>query len=742
MRYVSVAVPVPFLDRLTYNVPDHLELPVVGARVRVPVGSRTLTGCVVQQSADASDPESVKDIVEVLDREPFLPPGVVKLCEWVAEYYLAGIGDAVAVAMPPGARARATSFKTRQVATVTAHGLAWGQNRGEAPGLTPKQLAALDILAAAGVGIPLGELRDRGVTRDVLARLATRGLVTLRAEAEDRDPFERASMPDRVPDSARDLTPEQRASFEQLAALVGAGGFRTALLHGVTGSGKTEIYLRLAQTVQRAGRQVLLLVPEIALTPSVTALFRGAFGDRVAIQHSALSDGERHDQWHRIRRGDVDLVIGTRSAVFAPLTRLGLIVVDEEHDTSYKQDETPRYHGRDVAIVRATHEGALVVLGSATPSMETYQNALSGKYTQATMERRVLDRPLAAVRIVNMRAEYAEEGPDVIISRDLAAAVADRLARREQVLVLLNRRGYATAVFCRQCGDTFECPNCTISLTVHRARNGWRARCHYCNYSMMVPKACRKCAAPYLERAGFGTEKVEEQLAEAFPQARIARVDRDSVRRKGVLVSLLSRFEGGELDILVGTQMIAKGHDFPRVTLVGVVSADVGLGLADFRAAERTFQLLTQVAGRAGRGERIGEAIVQTIYPEHYSIQLACRQDYRAFFEREIAYRRGMRYPPMVALINTIVRGRTFEEAMQTATEIVRRIEPAIAAAGLTVLGPAPAPLVRLRGEHRVQFLLKGTRRADMRRALQAALAEMPQVRRRVTVDVDPLTVL
>jgi len=742
VRYVSVAVPVPFLDRLTYNVPDHLELPVVGARVRVPVGSRTLTGCVVQQSADASDPESVKDIVEVLDREPFLPPGVVKLCEWVAEYYLAGIGDAVAVAMPPGARSRATSFKTRQVATVTAHGLAWGQNRGEAPGLTPKQLAALDILAAAGVGIPLGELRDRGVTRDVLARLATRGLVTLRAEAEDRDPFERAAMPDRVPDSARDLTPEQRASFEQLAALVGAGGFRTALLHGVTGSGKTEIYLRLAQTVQRAGRQVLLLVPEIALTPSVTALFRGAFGDRVAIQHSALSDGERHDQWHRIRRGDVDLVIGTRSAVFAPLTRLGLIVVDEEHDTSYKQDETPRYHGRDVAIVRATHEGALVVLGSATPSMETYQNALSGKYAQTTMERRVLDRPLAAVRIVNMRAEYAEAGPDVIISRDLAAAVADRLARREQVLVLLNRRGYATAVFCRQCGDTFECPNCTISLTVHRARNGWRARCHYCNYSMMVPKACRKCAAPYLERAGFGTEKVEEQLAEAFPQARIARVDRDSVRRKGVLVSLLSRFEGGELDILVGTQMIAKGHDFPRVTLVGVVSADVGLGLADFRAAERTFQLLTQVAGRAGRGERIGEAIVQTIYPEHYSIQLACRQDYRAFFEREIAYRRGMRYPPMVALINTIVRGRTFEEAIQTATEMVRRIEPAIAAAGLTVLGPAPAPLVRLRGEHRVQFLLKGTRRADMRRALQAALAEMPQVRRRVTVDVDPLTVL
>ena len=768
MRYISVAVPVPFLDRLTYNVPDHLELPVVGARVRVPIGSRTVTGCVVQQTTDAPDPDTVKDIVEIVDREAFLPPGVVKLCEWVADYYLSGIGDAIAVALPPGARARASSFKTRQVATITAHGLAFTQARGEAlppppdsalppalgeasgpaegaareRALSPKQGAALDILAAAGVGLPVGELRDRGATRDVLARLVARGFVTLRAEAEDRDPFERAAFPSRAPDAARDLTSEQREAFDQLATLVEAGGFRTALLHGVTGSGKTEIYLRLAQAVQRAGRQILLLVPEIALTPSVTALFRGAFGDRVAIQHSALSDGERHDQWHRIRRGDVDLVIGTRSAVFAPLTRLGLIVVDEEHDTSYKQEEAPRYHGRDVAIVRATHDGALVVLGSATPSMETYQNAVSGKYTQATMERRVLDRPLAAVRIVNMRAEYADQGPDVIISRDLAAAVADRLTRREQILVLLNRRGYATAVFCRQCGDTFECPNCTISLTVHRARNGWRARCHYCNYSMMVPKACRKCAAPYLERAGFGTEKVEEQLAQAFPDARIRRVDRDSVRRKGALASLLGRFAAGELDILVGTQMIAKGHDFPRVTLVGVVSADVGLGLADFRAAERTFQLLTQVAGRAGRGERTGEAIVQTLYPDHYSIQLACRQDYRAFFEREIAYRRGMRYPPMVAVINTIVRGRTFDEAMQTATEIVRRLEPATATAGLTVLGPAPAPLVRLRGEHRVQFLVKGMRRADMRRALQAALADMPQVRRRVTVDVDPLSVL
>jgi primosomal protein N' (replication factor Y) len=738
---VSIAVPVPFLDLLTYRVPEHVVLPAIGARVRVPVGTRTLTGCVVEHSSNGAPVEGLKDIGEVLDREPFLPPHVVELCRWVADYYVAGIGDAIAAAMPPGARARATSFRTRRVASLTAHGLSV---LGDADGarLSDKQRAAIETLRDVSAALPLADLKERGIAADVIGRLVTRGLVTVRAETDERDPFERAALTGVVPDASRQLTTEQTDALLQLGALADTGDFRVALLHGVTGSGKTEIYARLAERVRQRGKQTLLMVPEIALTPSVAALFRQRFGDRVAIQHSALSDGERHDQWHRIRRGDVDVVVGTRSAVFVPLSRLGLIVVDEEHDTSYKQEEAPRYHGRDVAIVRAQREQALVVLGSATPSMETYQNAETGKYTRATLARRVLDRPLAAVRVVNMRQEYADEGPDVVISRELAAAVEDRLARREQVLVLLNRRGYATAVFCRQCGDTFECPNCTISLTVHTARNGWRARCHYCNYSMMVPKQCRKCAAPYLEHAGFGTEKVEQQLRDRFPDARIGRVDRDSVRRKGALTSVLSRFAAGELDVLVGTQMIAKGHDFPRVTLVGVISADVGLGLADFRASERTFQLLTQVAGRAGRGERVGEAIVQTLYPDHYSIQLACRQDYAAFFERELTYRRAMRYPPLVALVNAVVRGRTFEDAMQTAADLVRRLEPLSTVSGFSILGPAPAPLVRLRGEHRVQFFLKGARRADMRNALKSALAEMPDVRRRVVIDIDPLSVL
>jgi primosomal protein N' (replication factor Y) len=756
---ISVAVPVPFLELLTYNVPDAVAVPPIGARVRVPVGARMLTGCVVRHDALMEDGTDVKDIAEAIDREPLLPRPIVELCRWVADYYVAGVGDALAVAMPPGARGKASAFRKQRIATLSVMGSDPGDGATqplESPhhrGLTPKQSAALQILSAAPAGLPTADLRERGVTPAVLGGLVKRGLVVLRDERDDRDPFERAAMIDVVPGADRELTEEQQHAADGLFALADAAEFRVALLHGVTGSGKTEIYLRLTDRVRRSGRQVLLMVPEIALTPSMAALVRGAFGNRVAIQHSALSVGERHDQWHRIRRGEIDVVVGTRSAVFAPLDRLGLIVVDEEHDASYKQEETPRYHGRDVAIMRASRERALVVLGSATPSMESYHHAVTGKYTRITLERRVLDRPLAAVRLVNMRTEYADEGPDVVISRDLAAAIGERLGRGDQTLVLLNRRGYSTAVFCRQCGDTFECPNCSVSLTIHRgrrvdgrpseaSRGGWRARCHYCNYSVHVRAACRKCAAPYLEHAGFGTERIEEHVRERFPDARVGRIDRDSVRRKGALTQILSKFAARELDVLVGTQMIAKGHDFPGVTLVGVISADVGLGLADFRASERTFQLLTQVAGRAGRGEQTGEAIVQTLYPEHYSIQLACRQDYAAFFEREVVYRRGMRYPPFFALINGVVRGRTFDDAMQQAREIVRRLEPATAAGRFTVLGPAPAPLGRLRGEHRVQFFLKGTRRAEMRNALLQVVAAMPEIRRRLTIDVDPLSVL
>ena len=737
MRLISVAVPVPYLDALTYRVPETFsDTPPIGARVRVPVGARMLVGCVIGHSATIDPATDVRDVADILDSEPFLPASIVELCRWVADYYLAGIGDAIASAMPPGSR-RPSAARSERFLTATAEGLTALAGR-----LTARQRQALEHLATTPGGIAASALREHGTSAEVVGRLVDKGLVRVETRARERDPFDRAALADVTHDPARALTVEQQAVLAALRSLADARQFHVTLLHGVTGSGKTEVYLRLAGAVAAAGRRVLLMVPEIALTPSAAGLFRSAFGDRVAIQHSGLSDGERHDQWQRIRRGQVDVVVGTRSAVFAPLHDPGLIIVDEEHDSSYKQDESPRYNGRDVAIVRGKAAGALVVLGSATPSMESYHNATVGRYTRLVLEHRVRSRPLASVRVVNMRDEYAESGPDVVISRVLAEGIQQRLARREQVVVLLNRRGYATAVFCRQCGDTFECPNCSVSLTVHRRRPGWSARCHYCNYSMRVPTACRKCAAPYLEHAGFGTEKIEQQLREQFPDARIRRVDRDAVRRKGELTAVLSMFAAGHVDVLVGTQMIAKGHDFPRVTLVGVISADVGLGLADFRAAERTFQLLTQVAGRAGRGDQPGEAIVQTLYPEHYSIQIARRQDYPAFFARELAYRRSMQYPPTIALINVLVRGRTFEVAMEDAAALVRGLDGAAARVPFTVLGPAPAPLARLKGEHRVQFFLKGSRRAAMREALREALAAKPTLRRRVTVDVDPLSVL
>ena len=737
---VHVAVPVPTLGLLTYRVPDGLPRPVVGSRVVVPLGNRIVTGIVMDDvSATSMADEAVKPVREVLDAAAFVPPEVVALAQWVAEYYAAGPGDTITAVLPPMARGgRQDAHKTVRVAAITAAGheaLTGGD-------LTDKQHDVLALLAGTPAGIATPELAGRGIAADAVSRLGRRGLISLRADRVDRDPFELAAARDVDVDLTRPLTKEQETALVRLRAFVDARRFKVALLHGVTGSGKTEIYLRLAMSVRDAGRRTLLLVPEIALTPVVTSLFREAFGNRVAIQHSGLSDGERHDQWQRIRQGEVDVVVGTRSAVFAPLQDVGAIIVDEEHDSSYKQEESPRYNGRDVAIVRAQRAEALVVLGSATPSMESYHNAMSDRYERIVLERRVLDRPLAAVSVVDMREEYADRGPDIVISRALGDALSVRLERKEQALVLLNRRGFATAIFCRQCAGTMDCPNCSVSLVVHGEGSSRRARCHYCNYTIRVPSACPKCAGPYLEQAGFGTERVEAEVKRIAPNARVARLDRDAIRRKGALTAILSKFRSGDIDVLVGTQMIAKGHDFPRVTLVGVVSADVGLGLADFRASERTFQLLTQVAGRAGRGDEPGQAIVQTIYPDHYSIQLARDQNYRAFFEKEIDFRRKMRYPPLVAVINTIVRSRTFGGAMDDASDLVQRLRTRADEAGLRILGPAPAPLGKLRGEYRSQVLIKGTNRRAMREALLAALATRPDLERRVVVDVDPVSVL
>jgi primosomal protein N' (replication factor Y) len=741
---VHVAVPVPALDLLTYSVPDQFGRAAVGARVVVPLGARVVTGIVVEVDVDAgSAARGIKPIRQLLDAESFVPPELIALARWTAEYYACGVGDTIPALLPPMARgARVDAHKTVRMFTLTALGREALQADAAARPLTGRQREALEVLAGAPAGLAAAALAARGVGPDVVTRLVRHGYAGIRNERVDRDPW-RAAAPTDSDTEPRSLTDEQRSALDRLQALASTGEFKVALLHGVTGSGKTEIYRRLAAFVRASTRRVLMLVPEIALTPAVSAQFRDAFGERVAVQHSGLSDGERHDQWQRIRRGDVDVIVGTRSAVFAPVQHVGLIIVDEEHDGSYKQEESPRYNGRDLAIVRARAAGALVVLGSATPSMESYHNAITGRYERVVMTRRVLDRPLASVTIVDMREEYAADGPDVILSRPLTAAIQQRLAAGEQSLILLNRRGFATAVFCRQCAGTLDCPNCSVSLVIHGEGPARRARCHYCNYTMRVPSTCPLCGGSFLEQSGFGTQRVEAEIRRVSPDARVARLDRDAIRRRGALDALLTNFRAGDIDVLVGTQMIAKGHDFPGVTLVGVVSADVGLGIADFRASERTFQLLTQVAGRAGRGEQPGEAIVQTLHPQHYSIRLACRQDYPAFYEEEIRFRRSMRYPPLVSVINTVVRARTFAAAIDDADDIGRRVRGnAGRGTDVRVLGPAPAPLGKLRGEYRAQLLLKGANRKTLRATLQAALAARPDLQKRVVVDVDPLNVL
>ena len=505
------------------------------------------------------------------------------------------------------------------------------------------------------------------------------------------------------------------------------------------------MYLRSIQDTLARGKTAIVLVPEIALTLWIGRQCRAWFGARfegVAVLHSALSDVERAREWWRVRNGQARVVVGTRSAVFAPLENLGLVIVDEEQENSYKQEETPRYHGRDVAIVRAKLENAAALLGSATPSLETYHNAADGKYELLTMAARVENRSLAAVEIVDLRLDFQQTHQTSPISRALHEGIAECLSFQTQALVLINRRGYSWSVLCRSCGASVQCANCSISMTYHKSRN--RLECHYCGSVQAVPKVCPKCDSKYVYFFGEGSEHLEERLRKEFPGARIARLDRDTARTKQQYQETLGAFAGGALDILVGTQMLAKGHDFQRVTLVGVVSADSLLSLPDFRAAERTFQLLTQVAGRAGRGDLPGRVLIQTYYPEHYAIQDAVRQDYLAFYERELHYRRMMGYPPFTSLANVIVRDTNLENAIRWSRRLSEYFSPHDGK-GVRILGPASAPLARLKKEHRYQFLLKSPKRSVLTKLLSGALAfcdanEIPQTA--VLVDMDPLTLL
>jgi primosomal protein N' (replication factor Y) len=632
---------------------------------------------------------------------------------------------------------RGRKRKTQQV-------VAWKVGATEpGEGLGEKEERVRALLATERGPLPIPQLvKLANVSRAIVERMRRDGLLDGWEEPVDpaEDPFDSGYSP-----PAHSLNAEQERAFNSIRARFELGEFGVQLLHGVTGSGKTEVYLRCVQDTLARGKTAIVLVPEIALTLWVGRQCRAWFGARfegVAVLHSALSDVERAREWWRVRNGQARVVVGTRSAVFAPLENVGLIIVDEEQESSYKQEETPRYHGRDVAVVRAKFENAVALLGSATPSLETYHNAVNGRYELLTMAGRVENRSMASVEVVDLRVDFQQTHQTSPISRSLHDGIGECLTFQSQALVLINRRGYSWSVLCRSCGASVQCANCSISMTHHKSRN--RLECHYCGSVQSIPTICPKCESKYVYFFGEGSEHLEERLRKEFPGARIARLDRDTARTKQQYQETLGAFAGGALDILVGTQMLAKGHDFQRVTLVGVISADSSLSLPDFRAAERTFQLLTQVAGRAGRGDLPGRVLIQTFYPEHYAIQDAVRQDYLAFYEREVHFRRMMAYPPFTSLANVIVRNANLENAIRWSRRLSEYFSPHDGK-GLRILGPASAPLARLKKEHRYQFLLKSPKRSVLTKILAGAMAfceanKIPETA--ILVDMDPLSLL
>ncbi len=613
------------------------------------------------------------------------------------------------------------------------------------PRLTTNQQAILAELAGSGGTLAVPELRRLPIPSTTLATLVKRGLVRL----EDRpQAFHLSGMRH----TRHALNPAQERASAALMEGLGQGAFRASLLHGVTGSGKTAVYLEMMQRALEAGFSSILLVPEIGLTPAMAAQLHAAFAGQVALLHSALTPEERAEQWHRIRRGEARVVVGTRSAVFAPVERLALIIVDEEHDSSYKQEENPRYHARDVAVMRAKLANALVVLGSATPSLESWQNAQRGKYALVEMHERVNQRPLPEVELVDMRREFQETGQEQIFARRLVKETEATLARGEQAIILLNRRGFSFAVLCRACGEKLQCENCAIAMTHHKpapsddaqAHAGQRLECHYCGYRRTVPKVCPKCESEHLYFLGAGSQQGEQRLGEIFPHARIGRMDRDTVRSRHDMERLLERLHSGEINLLVGTQMIAKGHDIHGVTLVGVVGADYALGLPDFRAAERVFQLLTQVSGRAGRGELPGKVVVQSYHPDHYAIELAQKHDFHGFVAKELKYRKWMHYPPFGVLANIVIRSPQLEEAAGWAAALGKWFS-STQLTGVRVLGPATAPIMKIKRIYRFHVLLKAERREALGHALRAARAHAEAIgipRTALIYDVDPVSLM
>ena len=616
-RLAEVAVPLHVTQTFTYRLtPEQSLVAKPGARITVPFGRKLLTAYIVAlhdelpAELDLADKE-IKEVESLVDTDPVCTAEILQLARWVAEYYGCPLGEVIKAALPPGIN---TSVKAKMRRFVRATGT-------KAEKITDKQRSVLDTLPQHG-SLPLQDLPAA-----IVSALEKKGLVEVYSGAVRRDPLAHYQLPQT---DELTLTPAQQTVLDKILAQVEEETYAAFLLHGVTGSGKTEIYIRAMSAALARGRSAMMLVPEIALTPVFSRRLRSYFGDQVAIFHSSLQKGERFDEWTRVKNGEARVVIGTRSAVFAPVRNLGLIVVDEEHESTYRQQDSPYYNARDVAIVRAQKESATVVLGSATPSLESFHNARGGKYKLLTLPERIAARPMASATIVDMRNVFVRHGKPRVFSDELLTAIQETYERGEQSIILLNRRGYSSFILCRSCGETIQCPNCDVTLTYHRSERV--IVCHYCNHRKAVPKVCPSCSKKYIYYVGEGTEQLEEMLTQLFPALRVARIDRDTTARRSVFEQSLADFSAGKIDMLVGTQMLAKGHDFPNVTLVGVVSVDAGLALPDFRSAERTFQLITQVAGRAGRGDRPGKVLIQTYHPYHYALRHACAQDFEAFY--------------------------------------------------------------------------------------------------------------
>jgi len=716
---VDIAVGVSVNKTFHYSAPEHVRaLLVPGSRVLVPFGSRRVHGTVIGFPAH-TEKSGLKSIIEIIDAP--IPKDLLALARWMADYYLHPLGQTIE-AVVPKAVTRAKPKKKKFMRLLQNPLL---------PLRGAKQTELIGLLADRNE-VSSDDLT--GFSRATIHTLVGAGLVEI-IERENPTPRSNAFIPSKPPS----LMSAQTEALYKINEVIACETFEVFLLHGVTGSGKTEVYLHSIAKLAGTGRGAIVLVPEIALTPQLLGRFKQRFGNRVAILHSGLSDRERADEYRRIVAGQVDVAIGARSAVFAPFEKLGILIVDEEHENSYKQEEGLRYHARDVAVMRAKLQNAVAILGSATPSLESYYNAKCGRYVYLHLPDRVDHRPMPKVSIFDAK----KLPPATLYSPLLIEHIKQRLASNEQTLLLLNRRGFSSVLICRDCGTAVKCPSCSVSLTYHKAEQ--RLKCHYCGFHIRLPDKCPACSGIELKLLGSGTQKIEEELRALFPDARLRRMDSDAVKGRNAYDTLLREVGCREIDILLGTQMIAKGHDFPAVTLVGVVDADTGLNLPDFRSAEKTFQLITQAAGRAGRGELGGEVIIQTMNPNHYSIRHSRTHDYEGFYREEIAYRTELRYPPIGRMIKLEIKSISETHAAEAAKTGQNRIRSLIRGKDTVLLGPAPAPISRVRGQYRFHLLLLSQHRDKIRLlALEGRKAVEEKYGRkcRVILDVDPVNLM